>query len=100
MQKITEFELISHGMLSSSDDFQGYGVAWTAYTDIATGVGDTVEEATDDCLERMATAGDFDLDDMPARILIAYGESLATTVSDVVDDEGSFFFVSIRYNHG
>lgn len=39
------------------DYFQGYGVSHTEYTDCATGIGDTPEEALEDALEMLAQSG-------------------------------------------
>lgn len=50
---IAEFEVIDHGE-DGSQYFPGCGVAFTKFEHVATGVGDTAEEALDDALESMA----------------------------------------------
>ena len=44
MKKITEFEIVSHG-IDGEQYFPGCGVACTSFDDVATGIGDTEQEA-------------------------------------------------------
>lgn len=46
-----------------SDYFQGYGVAFSGYSDCTYGIGNTEAEALDDCIENMAQADSLDFDD-------------------------------------
>ena len=50
---IAEFEIVSHG-IDGEQYFQGCGVAFTAFDDVATGIGDTEQEALSDALELLA----------------------------------------------
>ena len=69
MKPINDFELIHHGMMYS-DYFQGCGTS--TYQDIATGIGDNLTEAIDDCLEQLAER--WNVENMEARIVEKYGE--------------------------
>lgn len=53
---IEEFEIISHGV-EHSQYFQGCGVSFTPYTDVATGIGMTEKEALNDALDSLAQNG-------------------------------------------
>lgn len=67
MKTIGEFELVDHG-IEHEQSFQGCGVAFTDYEDIATGIGNDPAEAVDDALESL-TQNDWDVDGMEKRIL-------------------------------
>lgn len=57
MQKnVQDFEIINHG-IDSSSYFQGCGVAFTPFIDIATGIGDTALGALHDAWESLAQNG-------------------------------------------
>jgi hypothetical protein len=68
MKTIGEFELIDHGA-EHAQHFQGCGVAFTPYDNVATGVGNDPSEAFDDCLEMIAQQGNWDLEGMRERVL-------------------------------
>lgn len=71
-REIAEIEVLDHG-IDWPDYFQGAGVTFTEFDDIATGCGDTPAEAIQDALEQIAMRGDVD----------------ATTIESlVVDDVG------------
>lgn len=53
MKPITSFQIIDHGV-EHSQYFQGCGVSFTPYTDVATGIGSTPKEALDDALDSLA----------------------------------------------
>jgi len=55
MKRITEYEIINHGV-QHSDYFQGCGTCHTEFTDVATGIGVSEREALDDALEMLAQA--------------------------------------------
>lgn len=50
MKTIKDFEVLHHGCMYS-DYFQGCGVSYTAFDDVATGIGSDLTEAIDDCIE-------------------------------------------------
>lgn len=53
---VTEHEVIDHGYMVS-DYFQGCGVAFTEFEEVATGIGSDRHEAYDDALEILAQGG-------------------------------------------
>lgn len=66
-KRIAEFELVDHG-IDHEQYFQGCGVAYTDFTDVATGIGDNPAEAIEDALESLAQ-NDWDMDGIDERIL-------------------------------
>jgi hypothetical protein len=92
------------------DYFQGYGVAFSRYDNCAYGIGDTIAEALDDCIEMFAQSSDIDCtEEVEARIRADFGEYDAdATVSDVLgideneDNDGcgesAYFHVGIKWN--
>jgi hypothetical protein len=56
VKKIADYQIIQHGVNHESY-FEGCGVALTPYTDVATGIGDTAEEALGDALDQLAQGG-------------------------------------------
>lgn len=99
-KRIGEFELIDHG-IEHSQYFQGCGVSFTRFANVATGIGDNPAEAIDDCLEQVAQAG-FDTEGMEARILAQEGWEALPTTPDRQTIYGSidetYYHVSIRWN--
>ena len=100
MQSIDKFEIVDHG-IEHPQYFQGCGVAFTDFEDVATGIGDNPAEATDDCLEQVAQAG-FDTEGMEERILEQEGWETIPTAPDVrmayEDGAEVYYHVSIRWN--
>jgi len=93
------------------DYFQGYGVAFSSYDNCACGIGNTIGEALDDCIEVFAQSSDIDCTkEVEARIRADFGEYDAdTTVAEELgideDDEEScfedfpaYFHVGIKWN--
>lgn len=96
------------------DYFNGYGLGPSSrFSRCTYGIGDTEEEALEDCMEMMAQSGDFDFDeDVEKRIRAAYGNTDGdTTVADYLgleegdedsdcDDcgESAWFHVGIKWN--
>jgi len=101
-KRIGEFELIDHG-IEHSQYFQGCGVAFTRFANVATGIGDNPAEAIDDCLEQVAQAG-FDTEGMETRIMAQEGLKAIPTTPSVADEYGcdetgeAYYHVSIRWN--
>jgi hypothetical protein len=96
--------------VESPSYFQGYGLGPRSDYDACTyGIGNTEEEALDDCMEMMAQSAGFDFDEeVEKRIRAAYGDCDAdTTVADYLgldedaddDDcgESAFFHVGIKW---
>jgi len=57
MKMIGKFEVVDHG-IDGDQYFQGCGLTFTSYEDIATGIGENFAEAVDDALEILAQKGD------------------------------------------
>ena len=83
---IQDFELIHHG-IDYPDYFQGCGVAFTDFTCVVTGIGATIAEAIDDCLNQMESEG------MESRIEEKYGP----IPEGYECPEGAYHYVSIRW---
>jgi len=56
MKQIAAHEVVIHGV-EHEQYFQGCGVSFTPYTDVATGIGSDAREAFEDALESLAMAG-------------------------------------------
>ena len=109
MKKLGEFSVETLGV-EYPDYFQGYGLGPnSAYQSCTYGIGDTEEEALDDCLEMMAQTGEFDFTDSDEkRIREAFGAcDSSTTVADYLDldesaddddGESAWFHVGIKWN--
>jgi len=103
-KRIGEFELIDHG-IEHSQYFQGCGVAFTGFANVATGIGDNPAEAIDDCLEQVAQCG-FDTEGMETRIMAQEGwealpENPSVSGEFGCDETGeAHYIVSIRWNEG
>ena len=53
MRTITDYEIINHG-IEHSDYFQGCGTAFTGFTDVVTGIGNSEQEALGDAMDQLA----------------------------------------------
>lgn len=98
--KIVDFEVIDHGVMFS-DYFPGCGTTFTTYENVATGIGSSVFEAIDDCLDQIAQTVDVDFEQFMDSIIEKYGPiPTELTVEDPDEDETEvpWNYVSIRYN--
>jgi hypothetical protein len=93
MKAIVEFEIVDHG-IENEQYFQGCGIAFTEYDDVATGIGDTLEEAIDDALESLAQ-NDWDTEGMEARIK-ADNPRFGTPCTETEMYEECHYYASIR----
>lgn len=64
MRKIRSYEILNHGY-EHSQYFQGCGVSYTPFDDIATGVGYDAKEAYEDAVEQLAW--EWDVEALPKR---------------------------------
>lgn len=108
---LADFQVESLG-IDSPSYFNGYGTAFSDFEYSVYGIGDTEEEALEDCMEMMAQSAGFDWsEDVEKSIREAYGEcDGSTTVADelgwteeeaeeVADSgEGCYFHVGIMWN--
>jgi hypothetical protein len=100
MKPITKFEIISHGV-DHAQYFQGCGLSFTDYTDIATGCGRTEKEALDDALDSLAQNGwDIEPIDQSDEYVNANDEmtpELAEAYQDEAHDNCElYYYVSVR----
>ena len=106
---LVDFTVENLGIHSPSY-FPGYGAAYTTYTHCTYGIGDTEEEALDNCLDSMAQSCGFDFtDEIEKRIRADYGACETTTVADALgwseeeteevsdSGEGCYFHVGIKW---
>lgn len=93
MKPISEFEVVDHG-IDYEQYFPGCGLSCTEYTDIATGIGDTPEEAIDDALEQLAM-NDWDTEGMEGRIEESSDAGMSRE-RVTAEDEDCHYYLSIR----
>ena len=102
MKTIRDFELVHHGVENSSY-FQGCGVSFSPFTDVATGIGNTEGEAIQDALEQLA-GNDWDVASTEAALLVdeafsadrpTVQEILGATDEEMEDSE-CHWFASLR----
>lgn len=99
MKKVTAYEVMDHGF-DSEQYFQGCGIAYTEFDDVATGTGETAREAFDDALESLAQA-DWDVKTIKGKSGLSrqgvrgYIKSLGLNPDDG-DGEETHYYVSIR----
>jgi hypothetical protein len=96
-----DFEIVVHGV-DHCQYFQGCGVVFTSFADVATGAGDNAKEAYDDAVESLATAG-YDVSGLPThpRGIRATDAVRHVTVAegpgaDEANDSEIYYYVSIR----
>ncbi len=93
MKRIQSHEIIVHGV-EHEQYFQGCGVSFTSYTDVATGIGNDAFEAFEDALESLAQCDwDVELADCWTDAPKADAARLA---DDDHDHEDLHVYVSVR----
>ena len=93
---IAKYEIIDHGV-NHSQYFSGCGISYTAFNDIATGIGDNPNEALQDALESLAQ-NDWDVSTITEEL------SKISEIAKVEDDEDGelsedndcYHYVSVR----
>jgi len=90
------------------DCFQGYGVAFSDYTDCCYGIGDTEAVALEDCMEMMAQSGRIEwTDEVECRIRDEYGraddsvtaaDELGVEDDDACEEYSAYWHVGIKWN--
>ncbi len=86
MKIITDHEIIVHGLMNSQY-FQGCGVAFTRFDDVATGIGESPAEALEDALEQLAMS-DWETVSI---------KSTLSSASEITEDmEDCYYYVSVR----
>ena len=95
MRLIGEFEIVDHG-IEHEQYWQGCGLTFTAYEDIATGIGEDFAEAVGDALDALAENG-WNVKGMEKRICKAIGKrSLPKRPKVPVGWDECHYRVSIR----
>lgn len=102
MQKVKEFQVDDMG-IENSQYFQGYGVAFTSFSDCCYGIGDNPREALDDCLEQIASSHDIDAEDLEARIIAEndgrqYPETPSVSDEFGEDTEDLYYHVGVKWS--
>jgi len=91
MFRITDYEIINHG-ITSAYYFRGCGAAYSSYSEVVTGIGNDSQEALEDCLEQIAQSGDYDLSMLEKEVCSM------PTESDRNPDKYEYCHVSVRWN--
>ncbi len=92
---VTDFEVVNLGV-HHPDYFQGFGVAFTSYSNCITGIGGTLAEAFDDMLECMAQCEGVDFSgDLEERIKATFDPECPL---GPVAPDGAYYHVGIRWN--
>ena len=85
MRTIEEYEIINHGV-DYSCYFQGCGVYFSDFEDVATGIGDSEKDALDDALDLLAQR-DWDVEGNEDLMADLHDKADATDViADVIKD--------------
>ena len=98
--KTAEYEIVDHGF-DAEQYFQGCGTAFTSFTEVATGIGETKREAFDDALEQLACGGwevdGIELTQRRGRPVTVQGylRSIGISKQDREDTE-THYYVSVR----
>ena len=102
MNRVVNFQVDDLG-IQNTQYFQGYGTAFTPFTDCCYGIGDNPREALDDCLEIIASTYDIDVDDLENRIHVAYpdfcdcGDEPSVLAEYGEESEDMYYHVGIRW---
>ena len=88
-RKIKDYEIVSHGCMYS-DYFQGCGLAFSDYVDVATGIGANEKEAYNDAIEQLAQ-NDWDVDALPSR-----PRGICSRPNVPAKSEDCWYYVSVR----
>jgi hypothetical protein len=112
MPNLLDFTVESLGV-DYPDYFQGYGLGPNSDYEFCTyGIGDTEEEALNDCMEMMAQSAGFDFtDEVEKRIRAAYGDCNDTETAQEYlgieesedtdfDDFPAYYHIGIKWNEG
>lgn len=99
MAKRLEYAVIDHGV-DGSQYFPGCGVAFTRYTDVATGIGESAREAGIDAFEGADIPTSVDASELIKDIAALPDEADAHEECDPADDGECELthFVSIRWS--
>jgi len=100
MKTVVEYEIVDHGF-ESSQYFQGYGIACTDFDDVATGIGETADEAWEDALDQLAQS-DWDTSSIKGKSKLSrqtvrgYLRSIGIKFDPDGDGAETYYHLSIR----
>lgn len=96
-KRITDYEIIDHGV-QHSQYFPGCGVAFTYFSHVVTGIGETAFEAALNAIEQIQMLGDYDTDGIEIAHLVRMpgDDRLKDESGDIHPD--FHHYVSIRWN--
>jgi hypothetical protein len=94
MRKAIEHELIVHGV-EHAQYFQGCGLSFTSFDDVATGIGGDAAEALEDALESLAE-GDWEVDEDAIRAELPAEKIIGVTVLPEDAHDEMWVYVSVR----
>lgn len=99
MKPVIDYEVLDHGF-DGEQYFQGCGISYTEFEDVATGIGETAQEAFEDALDQLAEK-DWDYSKIKGKSKLSrqtvrgYIRSLGLNY-DEGDGEETHYYVSIR----
>jgi len=99
---VSDFQVDDLG-IENCQYFQGYGVAFTPFSDCCYGIGDNPQEALDDCLEQIASSYDIDVENLEQRVHERYPDFKAVgdkpSVFDELgeDSEDMYYHIGIKW---
>lgn len=96
-KRIIDYEVIDHGV-HHNQYFPGCGVAFTRFSHVVTGIGETAFEAALNAIEQIQMLGDYDTDGIEIAHLVRMPGN--EEPGDELDEIHSDFhhYVSIRWN--
>ncbi len=96
MKRVARFQVIDHG-IDHSQHFQGCGTSHTEYTDVATGIGDSRQDALSDALESLAQNG-WDVEGIEN--FYTHDASAIVEIDRNEYGEDNWYHVSVRVRDG
>jgi len=98
MKTVSDYSVREHGIMLP-DYFQGQGTSYTGFDDVATGIGETAEEAFEDALDQLAQ-NDWETSTIPCP---DYSKSPSVTdylekigvEQDAESADSSYWYVSV-----
>jgi len=94
LKYIKDHTLVFHGA-EHPDYFQGYGTSFTHWTDCSTGIGSTVGEALEDCLEGLAQQG-YSVEPIEDSCIVALTHEYRVDLDEsLVQSDDRYFYVSV-----
>ena len=100
MKKVGSYQIVDHGF-EGEQYFQGCGLSFTEFEDVATGCGDTIKAAFEDALDSLAMNG-WDVESVKLRMgrgrpltVRGYLRGVGVSSADIEDNE-THYYLSVR----